>query len=179
MTRIEFDGWVEEHYTELRAVARKQYGQQDADDVLHNAVASVLESQMLEAMPQSLAWPWTVSRMRGMHSHAARADRSRVGMAQELILGDDPLARSILDRGERFQARPVEELNGETLGAPWTRWVGDCPKCGGPASMEIITDREARVFSDKFTTTRQKVMFCINGHRADNKRGTRPQGGSR
>jgi hypothetical protein len=189
VTRIEFDGWVEEHYTELRAVARKQYGQQDADDVLHNAFLSLLESQMLAAMPLSLAWPWAVSQMRGRAGHLHES-RDREEAAKESFRSDDPFAASILDRGERYKAHPVVELNGEPLGAAWSRWVGDCPRCGGPASMEIITDREAPTASAAetevealarraYVVKRQKVMFCINGHRADYKRGTRPQGGSR
>jgi hypothetical protein len=178
MTRSEFDTWIDAHYTELRAVAFKKCGAQDAEDALHNAFSTLLDSQMLGVMPLSLAWPWTVSQIRSSR-YNLNTSKKRRAAAHELISGDDPFAAAITDRGTRYHATPVKELNGAPLGAPWQRWVDLCPKCDGPASLEIVTDHEARVFSDGYTTTRQQAVFCINGHRADNKRGTRPQGGAR
>lgn len=189
MKREEYDPWFEEHYAELRGQAvRFRAGQDDAEDLLHDTYLSIIESSMFEVMPMALAWPWTVSQMRGLTSNLVVADE-RQRAALEKFLEDDPFAASITDRGKRYKANPVKTLNGEPLGPHWFRWVGSCPKCGGPASLEVVTDWQAPKASASETdiealarkwsvVTSQKVAFCINGHRADYKRGQRPRDGA-
>lgn len=75
MTRQEFDGWIEQHYTELLAVAKRR-DQKDPEDVLQQAVAGMLASEALPrigAPGEMGAWPWAVGFVRGAATHNRRA----------------------------------------------------------------------------------------------------------
>ncbi len=79
MTRPEFDTWIEQHYTELLKVARRRVNSDDdAADVLHQAVASAISTGAYEKTGGIGAWPWAVSQVRGFAT-AARRTNARQG----------------------------------------------------------------------------------------------------
>src|SRR5690349_5879284 len=145
MTRDEFFGWVEEHYDELKVAARKKYGAQDCEDILHNALLSLLESQMLKVMPLSLAWPWAVSQMRGRASHWFESKRRATSDASGETSGGnqslEALHRPAIS-GSDYKQYPRAELNGSPLGPHWNRWIGKCPRCDGETTMVQIVDQK-------------------------------------
>ena len=96
MTREEFDTWIENHYGELIAVARRR-GYRDARGTVHAAIAGMLASPSLAGVqlhrPEGQAvmavWPWAVNFLRGTAQHAHRGasrDRARMAEAKNIAL---------------------------------------------------------------------------------------------
>lgn len=76
MTRDDFSKWIEEHYHELLAVARRRTERLDlARDVVQDAVARALGSPTLGDLPTEAAWPWMADAVRSTVEHARRGER--------------------------------------------------------------------------------------------------------
>jgi hypothetical protein len=85
VTRQEFDTWIEQHYTELLAVAKRR-DQQEPEDVLQQAVAGMLASEALPRIgqPDEMGvWPWAVGFVRGTAAHARLASTRRNALKAE------------------------------------------------------------------------------------------------
>lgn len=68
MTRSEFDTWIEQHYDDLLKVARRRTNNdEDAADVVHNAVAGAIEGGWYAATDK----PWTRMAL-ALRSYASR-----------------------------------------------------------------------------------------------------------
>lgn len=86
MTRAEFDAWIEEHYEQLIAVARRRV-RTGYEDVAHTAIARMLASPELAVRPVSMAWPWAVGAVRSVAANARRsADRQKEALRTEKII---------------------------------------------------------------------------------------------
>jgi DNA-directed RNA polymerase specialized sigma24 family protein len=62
VTRSEFDVWIEQHYGELLAVAKKKG---DGEDAVQAAVLSALETRNYERCHPGAAWTWFSNAVRG------------------------------------------------------------------------------------------------------------------
>jgi len=67
MERADFDRWIEEHYNELLAVARRRlYNRGDAQDVVQTAIITVLPHVPKLRSP----WTFVVNAVRGAAAHS-------------------------------------------------------------------------------------------------------------
>ncbi len=94
MTRDEFDKWIEDQYSKLRAVALRRYPNDDPEEILQTALAGMLDSPGLAnvvldptATTRMGVWPWAVSFLRSTASHARRAERRRLALKKEVDAG--------------------------------------------------------------------------------------------
>lgn len=63
MTRDEFETWIEQHYKQLGAVAKRRV-RQDYEDVLQRAVLAMLSRPELAKRTPATIWPWAVEVVR-------------------------------------------------------------------------------------------------------------------
>ena len=83
MTREEFDVWIEQHYGELLAVAkRRTNSDDDAMDVLHSAIAGALANETYV----NVQAPWTffVNAVRGYADAKRKSDNSNKRLRSEV-----------------------------------------------------------------------------------------------
>ena len=80
MERSELEQWIEQHYGELLAVAKRKH-KRAPEDLLQNAVAGMLASQKSPAL--QLAWPWAVSWLRGRAQHMRTSDNRQRALKSE------------------------------------------------------------------------------------------------
>lgn len=89
MTRKAFDLWIEQHYGELVAVARRLVNNpEDATEVVHDAVAASVGNGNLSKV--RAPWTWMVNAVRGKAKDRRVSDTRRsvamAGFASALYL---------------------------------------------------------------------------------------------
>lgn len=83
MTRAEFDVWIEQHYTQLLAVARRRTNtDEDAADAVHAAVAQTLASGRCGEIQHP--WTWMVNAVRGKAKDGRRSEDRRTELHREV-----------------------------------------------------------------------------------------------
>lgn len=80
MTRAEFDNWIEQHYGELLAVAKRRGG---SEDTVQSAVLRVLSTQSYSRIVGSSAWTWMVGAVRSV-----AADQRDSSTSQQRLRGE-------------------------------------------------------------------------------------------
>jgi DNA-directed RNA polymerase specialized sigma24 family protein len=80
MTRAEFDGWIEQHYGELLAVAKRR-DRIEPEDVLQAAVTRVVATESFTRT--DAPWPWMVEAIRSAAKDARRSGERRQSLGRE------------------------------------------------------------------------------------------------
>jgi len=87
VTNEEFTSWIEDHYSELKAVAYKRTSHlENAEDAVQDAVRCVTEGRIVRLMPKG-CWSYMVKMVRTAVFNAQRADSTRADREQDYVAG--------------------------------------------------------------------------------------------
>jgi DNA-directed RNA polymerase specialized sigma24 family protein len=106
VTRVEFDTWIEQHYSELLKVARKRVNTDDeALEVVQAAVATMLTNQFFLTSEK----PWTYA-TKAVRSYARdhREVRGNLKTARKQLRIEEKISRSTLSHGWKRPAPRAE-----------------------------------------------------------------------
>jgi DNA-directed RNA polymerase specialized sigma24 family protein len=86
VTTQEFESWIEQHYTELLAVAKRR-DRKEPEDVLHAALARVTENLDKFDSTKGALWTWCVNAIRSCAADTrdSRSSRARLGQEQKIL----------------------------------------------------------------------------------------------